>query len=333
MLVDTSAKYVYVGRLSGVSGDNTTLQVRDRTGTARATIPGGGSIDTVFSTNSSNFIVTNYAGNALMTIANTGAATFSSSVTIGGTFVQNPASGTGGLYIDRGTSSTSPYISWFNGSGTRLGYMGYSNSNIGLYLENSANFTITGGNVNIGIGAAIVEVGSTGLNGKLGIRFGGSGRVGLDTRDDDDTSNCNYIVFRKADGINIGSITRNGLTNAVLYNTTSDYRLKEDFKEINGLDKIAAIKVYDFKWKGFEDRMDGVIAHELQEIMPYAVHGEKDAIDENGNIKSQGVDYSKLVPILIKGMQEQQAQIQELSKQNEELYKELNDLKALVATK
>jgi len=81
LLVDTSAKYVYIGRLSGTSGDNTTFQVRDRTGTSRATIPGGGSVDTTFSTNSSNFIVTNYGGTALMTIANAGAATFSSSVT------------------------------------------------------------------------------------------------------------------------------------------------------------------------------------------------------------------------------------------------------------
>jgi hypothetical protein len=102
------------------------------------------------------------------------------------------------------------------------------------------------GNVNVGIGSAILEVGSTGLNGKLGVRFGGAGRVGIDTRDDDDASNCIYIFFRKSDGTGIGSITRNGLTNAVLYNTTSDYRLKEDFKEINGLDKISAIKVYDF---------------------------------------------------------------------------------------
>jgi hypothetical protein len=80
-IVNPTTKYVYVGRQSTTSGDNTTFVVRDRTGTARATIPGGGSIDTVFSTNSSNFIVTNYSATALMTIANSGAATFSSSVT------------------------------------------------------------------------------------------------------------------------------------------------------------------------------------------------------------------------------------------------------------
>ena len=86
-----------------------------------------------------------------LTLASTGASTFQGSLTINGTFVQNPSSGSGGFYIDRGTSTQSPYISWFNGSGTRLGYMGFSNTHIGLYLENSAGFVINGGNVGIGI--------------------------------------------------------------------------------------------------------------------------------------------------------------------------------------
>ena len=58
--------------------------------------------------------------------------------------------------------------------------------------------------------------------------------------------------------------------------------------------------------------MYGVIAHELQEIMPYAVSGNKDEIKENGKIKVQVVDYSKLVPVLIKAIQELKAEIDEL---------------------
>jgi predicted SprT family Zn-dependent metalloprotease len=73
----------------------------------------------------------------------------------------------------------------------------------------------------------------------------------------------------------------------------------EDLKQINCLDKVSAIKIYDFKWKNSEDRMIGVVAHELQEIIPYAVYGEKDGE------QMQGVDYSKLVPILVKAIQEQ----------------------------
>jgi hypothetical protein len=99
-----------------------------------------------------------------------------------------------------------------------------------------------------------------------------------------------------------GSITSDGVNTS--YNTSSDYRLKEDFKEVKGLEKLQSIKVYDYKWKANESRMDGVIAHELSEVVPYAVIGKKD--DEN----MQGVDYSKLVPIMIKAIQELKAEIE-----------------------
>ena len=108
----------------------------------------------------------------------------------------------------------------------------------------------------------------------------------------------------------VGSITYNG-TNT-LYNANSDYRLKEDLKEYNGLEIISKLKTYDFKWKESGSRDYGMMAHELQEVLPNYVSGEKDSIDENGVIRYQGVDYSKIVPILIKSIQEQQVQIEEL---------------------
>jgi hypothetical protein len=114
------------------------------------------------------------------------------------------------------------------------------------------------------------------------------------------------------DGSNniIGNVFRSN--SSVQYNTSSDYRLKEDLKEVNGLEKVSAIKVYDFKWKGYDSRTDGVLAHELQEVLPYAVNGIKDAVNEDGSIIPQGVDYSKIVPVLVKAIQEQQKQIDEL---------------------
>jgi hypothetical protein len=122
----------------------------------------------------------------------------------------------------------------------------------------------------------------------------------------DDASGAGYIQFRNSATTSIGSITRITTTNAVAYNTTSDYRLKEDLQQIKGLEKLSAIKVYDFKWKDNDYRMDGVIAHELQQVIPYAVHGVKDGKE------MQQVDYSKIVPVLIKAIQEQQLQIEQL---------------------
>jgi len=111
----------------------------------------------------------------------------------------------------------------------------------------------------------------------------------------------------------VGSIVANASTTT--YNTSSDYRLKEDLKDFNGLNKISSIKVYDFKWKDSEERTNGVLAHELAEVLPYAVHGDKDEIGVDGKPSYQGVDYSKIVPSLVKAIQEQQAQINELKAQ------------------
>lgn len=109
-------------------------------------------------------------------------------------------------------------------------------------------------------------------------------------------------LFQHTPGTNVGSITQNGVTTS--YNVTSDYRLKQDFKKFNGLDLISKIKVYDYQWKSNKSRMNGVIAHELQEVVPYAVTGEKD--EEN----MQQVDYSKLVPILVQAIQELKEEIE-----------------------
>jgi hypothetical protein len=147
---------------------------------------------------------------------------------------------------------------------------------------------------------------------RLNMTFGGGGQNGFSLLDGDDTVNATFIDFKNSSGTIIGYIGRAGGTNAVVYSTTSDYRLKEDFKDFNALEKISGIKVYDFRWKDTNERTDGIIAHELAEVVPFAVMGEKDKVDEEGNIIYQGVDYSKLVPMLIKAIQEQQEQIDKL---------------------
>jgi hypothetical protein len=103
-----------------------------------------------------------------------------------------------------------------------------------------------------------------------------------------------------------GSLFVSGSMNASSYNTTSDYRLKEDFKEFSGIEMISNIPVYDYKWKESGSRTYGVIAHELQEVLPQAVTSEKDGEE------MQAVDYSKIVPLLIKSIQEQQEMLKEL---------------------
>ena len=117
-----------------------------------------------------------------------------------------------------------------------------------------------------------------------------------------------YQLFTNASGVFSGGIQHTAST-TVSFVTSSDYRLKEDFKQIKGLETLSKIKTYNFKFKDEEFRMDGVIAHELQEVLPYAVQGEKDGE------RMQGVDYSKLVPVLVKAIQELKAEIDTLKQQ------------------
>jgi hypothetical protein len=133
-----------------------------------------------------------------------------------------------------------------------------------------------------------------------------------------------YISFRR-EGTEIGKIT-NSWTSAVQYHTTSDYRLKEDFKGFNGLDLINKMKVYDYAWKADKSRMFGFKAHEIQEVIPYLVSGKKDEVDAAGKPKHQMVDYSKLTPILVKAVQEQQEVINSLNAKIELMEKQFQQL-------
>ena len=117
----------------------------------------------------------------------------------------------------------------------------------------------------------------------------------------------------------VGSITCS--TSTTSYNTSSDYRLKENISPMIGaLNTVALLKPVTYKWKLDGADGQGFIAHELQEIVPECVTGEKDAVDENGNPRYQGIDTSFLVATLTSAIQElstlitaQQSTIQSLT--------------------
>jgi len=123
----------------------------------------------------------------------------------------------------------------------------------------------------------------------------------------------NNIVFATASGTTKGKITTSA--NATQYVTTSDYRLKEDIQDVpNATARLLSLKPCNFKWIGSSERTDGFLAHELAEQVPDAVTGEKDAVDADGNPDYQGIDQAKIVPLLVKTIQELEARITELEK-------------------
>ena len=125
------------------------------------------------------------------------------------------------------------------------------------------------------------------------------------------TSDGSLISFRRS-GAGVGTISVT--TSATAYNTTSDYRLKENLEPITG----AAARILQLKPSRFnfivdpDHTVDGFIAHEAQAVVPECVTGEKDAVDDDGKPVYQGIDQSKLVPLLTAALQEAIAKIETL---------------------
>jgi len=122
---------------------------------------------------------------------------------------------------------------------------------------------------------------------------------------------ADYIQFHN--GSEVGSIKRSG-GSGVAYNTSSDYRLKENVVDIeNATTKLKQLKPKRFNFiTDANTTVDGFIAHEVQTVVPEAISGEKDAVKEDGTPEYQGIDQSKLVPLLVKTIQELEARITEL---------------------
>jgi hypothetical protein len=128
-----------------------------------------------------------------------------------------------------------------------------------------------------------------------------------------DTSGVSQISFRFIrNGVDVGSITTT--SSATAFNISSDYRLKENVVPLAGAaDRLAQIPVHRFNFIADPDKtVDGFIAHEVQAFVPEAVTGEKDAVDKDGKPVHQGIDQSKLVPLLTAALQEALTEIADL---------------------
>jgi hypothetical protein len=110
----------------------------------------------------------------------------------------------------------------------------------------------------------------------------------------------------------VGRISTSG--SATSYVTSSDYRLKENIIPISdSISRLNQLKPSRFNFIEEPGKVvDGFIAHEVQDIVPEAIVGEKDEVDEEGGIIPQGIDQAKLVPLLVAAVQELEARVKEL---------------------
>jgi hypothetical protein len=292
----------------------------------------------------SNTVLGNQAGNSNTTgsnnvyIGNTAGinATGSNNVFVG--------KDTGYGYLATNTGNNNTLIGnsagFYMTSGNKNTIIGnYSGNNSGLDISTSSNYVVLSDGD--GVPKAVFDNGNQFLLGTVtnttnggfvfATDFYGAGRsTQIIGHINGASSGDAYMVFNY-NGTGIGSITQVG-TSATAYNSTSDYRLKENIVPMTGaLAKVAQLKPVTYKWKTNGSNGQGFIAHELAEVIPDCVTGEKDATkeeqyeitpaiqDEKGRITTpaemgtrtvpvyQGVDTSFLVATLVSAIQELKA--------------------------
>jgi hypothetical protein len=214
--------------------------------------------------------------------------------------------GSGDTYLQFSNSTTGATSS----DGSRIGIASADNT---LRIQNleSASIRFDTNNterMRINSGGQ-VNVNTTGNTDALLVVNGGGNHAIRTLRDG--TASATQISFANANGT-VGSITTNG--SATAYNTSSDYRLKENVVGVTG----AAARVQQLNPVRFnfitdpDTTVDGFLAHEVQDVVPEAITGTKDAVDAEGNPEYQGIDQSKLVPLLTAALQEALTKIETL---------------------
>ena len=125
------------------------------------------------------------------------------------------------------------------------------------------------------------------------------------------TTTVYHVHFRNGNG-GVGGINTNGSSTS--YVTSSDYRLKENVTELTGaIDRVKQVPVHRFNFVADPDKtVDGFLAHEVSDVVPEAITGTKDEVDDEGNPVYQGIDQSKLVPLLTAALQEAITKIEAL---------------------
>jgi hypothetical protein len=229
------------------------------------------------------------------------------------------------------TSGLTPQIKCGAASSYQL-QIGYNNSAEYGFLQAYAANLSTPDDIVINPSGGNLLVGTTSWSSSSnGIALQPQGRILLTSSTDFQLECYGGTAARIAFYSSAGGSTRVGTiestTTSTSYNTSSDYRLKEDWVAVaDASTRVNSLKPINFAWKVDGKRVDGFLAHELAEVVPEAVTGEKDAVelvdikDEEGNVTGQeerpiyqGIDQSKLVPLLTAALQEALAKIDDLT--------------------
>jgi len=145
-------------------------------------------------------------------------------------------------------------------------------------------------------------------NGRVSVDFSSAADNGFCINDTASGNGAAFINFHTG-GTSRGAITNNN-NSAVAYNTSSDYRLKENVSySFDATTELKKLKPCKFNFIGGDLTVEGFLAHEVQAVIPQAITGTHNEVDDDDNPVYQGIDQSKLVPLLVKTILELEARI------------------------
>ena len=241
-------------------------------------------------------------GTEKISIANDGKATFNEQLTISNTVP--------GIKLIDSANSQYAFIDGNSGNLTLHSDKGASGSSsyLKFAVDNHVKMTI-GHSGRVGVAESDTGISGYAENFQVRATYG-TGQYGIAIKLNH--SSGSLMRFSNSSGL-CGSITSSG-SNSTSFNTSSDYRLKEnDVKISDGISRLKQLRPIRFNWKlDSSSTEDGFFAHEVSPVVPESVTGEKDApIDEIGE-GYQKIDHSKLVPLLTAALQEAVARIEAL---------------------
>ena len=193
---------------------------------------------------------------------------------------------------------------WYNTSGNRM--MFYTNSTERMRIDSSGNLLINNTGASP-LNSGRVRIYNNTAQDAVKTYQATSGTTALWSRIDHTAS---YFAVFNYNGSTVGTITTNG--SATAYNTSSDHRLKENVSyDFDATTRLKELKPARFNFIADTDdtTVDGFLAHEVQSVVPEAITGTHNEVDDDGNPVYQGIDQSKLVPLLVKTIQELEARI------------------------
>jgi hypothetical protein len=203
-----------------------------------------------------------------------------------------------------------------------------SDSFFGLGMTTPSCQLDVSGDINIGGGALLINnIPYIEPSGNLQINT--SIQNAIQIYESSGNSGYTYMRFLNTTGsTQYGSIYRS--FSSMVYGTSSDYRLKENVVDLTGAsERLQQIPVKRFNFIEHPERtVDGFLAHEVQAIVPEAVVGEKDELDDEGNPAYQSIDQSKLVPLLTAALQEALTEIENLKEETQSLKNRLDNLES-----